>query len=83
MKSAALQMARAIRVTCVLAAIVGVAVFSLSLSSQANLGRTLRVVIDQTARVPSRTTGTIMDKDRAVGLLTPPEEETWERVESW
>jgi hypothetical protein len=66
MKSAALQMARAIRVTCVLAAIVHVLVFSLSLFSQANFRRVLGIIVDRTGGVLSRTTVTIIDKDRAV-----------------
>jgi hypothetical protein len=75
MKSVALQMARAIRVTCVLAPIARVLVFPLSLSSQANCRRILGIVMDQTGGVLSRTTVTIIiDKDQAVGLL-PPEEE--------
>jgi hypothetical protein len=82
MKSAALQMAGAIRVTCVLAAIVSVFVFSLALFSQANFGRIFGIVIDRTGGVLSRTTVTIIDKDRAVGLL-PPEEEKWECVVRW
>jgi hypothetical protein len=49
MKSAALQMARAIRVTCVLAAIEDVLVFCLA--------RILGIVIDRTSGVLDRTVG--------------------------
>ena len=83
MKSVELQMAR---VTCVLGVIASVLLFRLSLSSQPNFGRFLGIVMDRIGGVLSRTTVTITvtikDKDRAVDLLAPPEEETWECVVS-
>jgi hypothetical protein len=38
--------------------------------------------MDRIGGVLSRTTVTIKNKDRAVDLLAPPEEETWECVVS-
>jgi hypothetical protein len=55
----------------------------IALFSLANLGRILGILMNRTARVPSGTTAAIIDKDRAVGLVTPPEEEKWECVVSW
>jgi hypothetical protein len=51
---------------CVLGAILGVLLFSLSLFSQGNFGRILGIVTDQSGGVISGATVTIIDKDRGV-----------------
>jgi carboxypeptidase family protein len=61
-----LHNARATNAICVLGAILGVLLFSVSLSSQGNNGRILGAVIDQTGGVVSGATITIIDKDRGV-----------------
>lgn len=65
MKFAVLNMARAIRVTCVLGAITSVLLFPCSLSSQANFGRILGIVVSRAGGVLSHTTVTLRDKDWA------------------
>jgi hypothetical protein len=61
-----LKMARARKSTCVLGAILGVLLFSVTLFSQGNFGRILGTVSDQTGGVISGATVTIIDKDRGV-----------------
>ena len=51
---------------CILAAILGVLFFSPELFSQANFGRILGIVTDQTGGVITGATVTIIDKDRGV-----------------
>jgi hypothetical protein len=60
------EKARAGRAISVLGAIVGVLLFSVSLFSQANFGRILGTVTDQSGGVLSGATVTITDKDRGV-----------------
>src|SRR5207302_2425910 len=60
------NVARARRTTCVLAAILGVLLFSLSLFAQGNFGRILGTVTDQSGGVVSGATVSIIDKDRGV-----------------
>ncbi len=62
----ALKVPRACRATSVLGALVGVLVFSLSLFSQANYGRILGIVTDQTGGVISGATVTVIDTQRGV-----------------
>ena len=61
-----LSLARARKAACVLGAICGVLLFSVSSFSQANFGRILGAVTDQTGGVVSGATVTIIDKDRGV-----------------
>src|SRR4029077_5009274 len=61
-----MNMARARKITCVLAAILGVLLFSVALFSQGNFGRILGAVSDQTGGVISGATVTVIDKDRGV-----------------
>ena len=60
------KIARASATRCVLGALVGVLVLSLAAFSQANYGRILGIVTDQTGGVISGATVTIIDKDRGV-----------------
>jgi hypothetical protein len=60
------EKARAGRAISVLGAILGVLLFSVSLFSQANFGRILGTVTDQSGGVLSGATVTITDKDRGV-----------------
>jgi hypothetical protein len=80
MKSVALQMARATRVADALGATAGAMLFSVALLSQTNFRRILGIVIGRWR--PIGATAAVTDKHRAVGLLTPPEEETWACVVS-
>jgi hypothetical protein len=61
-----LKQARASKAISVLGAILGVLLFSVSLFSQANFGRILGTVTDQSGGVLSGATVTITDKDRGV-----------------
>jgi hypothetical protein len=64
--NSALRISRARKCVCVLAAILGVLVFSVTLFSQGNFGRILGTVSDQTGGVISGATVTVIDKDRGV-----------------
>src|SRR2546427_2590655 len=66
MNSFALKNARARKATSVLGALLGVLLFSVSLFSQANFGRILGTVTDQSGGVLAGATVTIIDKDRGV-----------------
>src|SRR3984893_4394305 len=66
MKSVTLKMARAGRVINLLGGVEGVLLFSLSLFSQANFGRILGTISDQTGGVISGATVSVIDKDRGV-----------------
>ena len=61
-----LKVPRASRATSVLSALVGVLVFSVALFSQANYGRILGIVTDQTGGVISGATVTVIDTQRGV-----------------
>ena len=60
------KIARASTTRCVLGALVGVLVFSLAVFSQANYGRILGIVTDQTGGVISGATVTVIDTQRGV-----------------
>ena len=69
-----LRISRARKRTCVLGAMLGLLLFSLSAFSQGNFGRILGTITDQTGGVVSGATVTIIDKDRGVArtLTTDP-----------
>src|SRR5229473_3497664 len=66
MKSVTLKTTRARTTMCVLGAILGMLLFSLSLFAQGNFGRILGTVTDQTGAIISGATVSIIDTQRGL-----------------
>src|SRR6202171_1219119 len=66
MKTVTLQKTRARTIMCVLGTILGVLLFSLALFAQANFGRILGTVTDQTGAVLTGATVSIIDTERGL-----------------